>query len=114
MVSGGVLKPLLFKSFELSFEVLEYVLLGKVVVVELLDYDENKEIQHHVGTDDHEGEEVDWSQITSTVHSLYTVIASVHTIFHNAIPVLACGNTKQRHHGASEVIEVSVAGYDIA
>ena len=95
-------------------EILKYILLGQVVVIELLNDDEDKEIEHHVGTDNHKWEEVNGSYIATTVFTCSTVISSEHTVFHNAIPILASWDAKESDHWITKIIEISIAWYDIS
>ena len=94
LISSGILKPLLLERLKLLIEILEDIFLGEIIIIELLYDDENEEIEHDVGADNHKGEEVNRSDIAATVDPTNAVISSMHTILHNPIPILACRDPK--------------------
>ena len=75
--------PVLFEILEILLELIKNVIIRQVVLLELLNDDHDKEIEHNQLNDDVEADEEEvciWS--ATVVGSIYT-LHGVHTVKHN-------------------------------
>lgn len=71
---------------------LQWPFLVQVELLELLNDDQDEQIEHHIGYQQDEWNEIDKGIRTATWLSFNTVGWSMTTIVHDGIPILACGD----------------------
>ena len=82
--------PCCFETFKVFFKAGQWIIILNVVLAELLNDHQNKEVEHNVSHDKDEGEEEEWGQRCSTGLPRNAVWWQSHAVIHNSVPVLAC------------------------
>lgn len=107
------LLPDVHETGEIVFEMVNYIVCGKVVVLELLDDDKDEQVQHHMRTKQHDQVEVpepNWPSLSTSL-SLDAAIGAIWspvTVVHDFVPVFTCGESKHQEEGVEEAVEVLV------
>lgn len=107
------LLPDFHETGEIVFEMADYIVCRKVVVLELLDDDKDEQVQHHMRTKQHDQVEVpepNWPSLSTSL-SLDAAIGAIWspvTVVHDFVPVFTCGESKHQEEGVEEAVEVLV------
>jgi hypothetical protein len=100
--------PYHFEFCHVFLESVEYIIVWKIIKVELLKNNQDEQIDHDVLLDDHEDDVKDEGPDSTAVHSRDTVGVGVHAVEHDHGPVLSRRKPQHHHEGVGKGREVHV------
>jgi hypothetical protein len=103
--------PYHFEFRHVILESVEYIIIWKIIKVELLKNNQDEQVDHDVLLDDHEDDVEDEGPDSTAVHSRDAVSVGVHAVEHNYGPVFSRRKPQHHHEGVGEGREVHVIVY---
>ena len=107
------LDPRLDDDLIVSIEEEQRARLVEIQLLELLNDDQNEQIEHHVGHQQNEHDEVDGSELASAGQTRLAVWQRPAAVVHDHVPILARGDGEQKKEATIENCEILVLVYHI-
>lgn len=85
------------KNVKVSFKFRNWVVFRHVILFELGNNDQNKQVQHYILHKHNKKYKINWGERRTTIHTLGAVWWSYKAIIHYNVPILACRNYKSQH-----------------